>query len=196
MEAVAVVLFDLDGVIRLWNEAVTDDIEQAAGLPRGIIERLAFEPETLRMLTTGKTTKDAWLSALASDIGNPSAIAEWAARRTWVDPEVMALVRRVSATKKVGLATNGTDTLQGELDALGIGAEFETIFNSAEIGAAKPDPCFYLNVVEALDIEPGQIGYVDDRSENVNGARAIGIRASDYTDPQALEVWLHQIGAL
>jgi FMN phosphatase YigB (HAD superfamily) len=53
-----------------------------------------------------------------------------------------------------------------------------------------------MKVAEALNIEPSQIGYVDDRAENVNSASDIGIRASNYTDVQALKVWLQEIGAL
>jgi putative hydrolase of the HAD superfamily len=58
---------------------------------------------------------------------------------------------------------------------------FEKVFTSYEIGARKPDPeCFQI-VLDYLDLDPGEVVFVDDSLENVRGAEAVGIKGITAT---------------
>lgn len=72
-------------------------------------------------------------------------------------------------------------------------ALFDTLLSSASLGAHKPDPRAYLAAAEALGLPATACAFVDDLPENVQAARAVGMRAwlidrSDipYGDSQSL----------
>jgi putative hydrolase of the HAD superfamily len=72
--------------------------------------------------------------------------------------------------------------------------EFELVMMSNEIGMEKPDPDVYALALELLGVDARDALYVDDRPENVAGARAAGMAGIVHTDwavtrPQ-IEAWL------
>ena len=72
--------------------------------------------------------------------------------------------------------------------------EFELVMMSNEIGMEKPDPDVYALALELLGITADDALYVDDRPENVEGARAAGMAGIVHTGwavtrPQ-IEAWL------
>lgn len=65
---------------------------------------------------------------------------------------------------------------------------FHRIFTSYELGHRKPEPKSFLSVCEATGHAPGDFLFVDDRPENVEGARRIGMRAEQvFRSADALE---------
>jgi putative hydrolase of the HAD superfamily len=53
--------------------------------------------------------------------------------------------------------------------------EFDAHIFSCEKRATKPDPAIYQACIAALNVEPSRALFVDDREENLEGARACGI---------------------
>jgi len=53
---------------------------------------------------------------------------------------------------------------------------FDGFFASCELGVAKPHPNAYLAVLRAVGAEPSETVFVDDREENIVGAKLAGIR--------------------
>lgn len=53
---------------------------------------------------------------------------------------------------------------------------FDSWFLSYEMGLRKPDPAIYKTVLKKLDSKPEEILYLDDIPENLEPARALGIR--------------------
>jgi len=53
---------------------------------------------------------------------------------------------------------------------------------SCFVGAVKPNRIYYERALEKCGVRPEQILFVDDRPENVEGARALGIPTVPYTD--------------
>jgi putative hydrolase of the HAD superfamily len=52
---------------------------------------------------------------------------------------------------------------------------------SYELGVVKPAEAIYRHSIEGLSVAPEQALFLDDRSENVEGARAIGMQAELYS---------------
>lgn len=48
------------------------------------------------------------------------------------------------------------------------------------VGHAKPDPAYFRKIVATLGVEPGEIGFVDDREANVAAAREVGLVAHQW----------------
>ncbi|REJ70142.1 MAG: HAD family phosphatase [Planctomycetota bacterium] len=63
---------------------------------------------------------------------------------------------------------------------------FEIAILSYEVGAMKPDAKIYAAAAEAVGVPPEKIFFMDDREENVVGAREFGLDAVLYTDTPAL----------
>jgi putative hydrolase of the HAD superfamily len=53
---------------------------------------------------------------------------------------------------------------------------FDAVIVSCEVGCAKPDAEIYRLTLERLGVEAAEALFVDDRSENIDAARALGLR--------------------
>ena len=87
---------------------------------------------------------------------------------------------------RLGLITNGpADVQRAKLAATGLGAWFDAVVISGEVGVGKPDPHIFARALAALDASPQTAIMVGDNLErDVVGARAAGMRG----------VWLNRSG--
>jgi HAD superfamily hydrolase (TIGR01509 family) len=69
-------------------------------------------------------------------------------------------------------------------------------FVSCETGLRKPDPEAYLGASRALGVAPERCLFVDDRAQNCDAARAVGMDAIVFTDAGALRDALRERGLL
>ncbi|BCJ54684.1 haloacid dehalogenase [Actinoplanes sp. NBRC 14428] len=185
-------LIDLDGVVRRWDPAVPAAVEAARGLPAGALTRTAFSWDLLRPAVAGEITDAEWMHLVATRLPLPAdeaaaAVAEWQEHRGSVDPDALALVRAARAAgRPVGLATNATDRLAGDLAALGLTGEFDAVISSSELKIHKPAPEFFARACEALKVEAPWILFVDDDDRVIRGARASKLLGFRWTGAQDL----------
>lgn len=196
MTVLSAVVLDLDGVVRHFDPDRLAAIEVRHGLEAGLMWSTAFSPELIQPLVTGRLGRAEWSLRIGEIVGCPEAAAEWQADIGQVDEQVLAVV---DETRRRGLPcailTNGTDTVPGELRQLGIADRFDRIFNSAEIGVAKPDPRIYHHVCWELGLEPGAVFFADDSAGHVEGATAVGLVAHRFVDAPTLRAELdHHLG--
>jgi putative hydrolase of the HAD superfamily len=71
---------------------------------------------------------------------------------------------------------------------------FEFTALSFEIGAMKPAPEIYRAAAERAGVAPAEVFFMDDREENVIGARQAGLDAVQFSTPQALAAELRRRG--
>jgi epoxide hydrolase-like predicted phosphatase len=62
---------------------------------------------------------------------------------------------------------------------------FDGIILSSEVGLLKPDPQIYYLAAESIGVDVTEALFVDDFSENVKGAKAVGMQTIHYIDPEA-----------
>lgn len=185
--SIDVVLLDLDGVIRHFDEAIAERVEREHGLERGTLARVAFEDDLLARLCTGRLTRAAWIEHVGKRVGAPAAAAERFCDIGVVDPAMLDLIDRVrDAGRPVVILTNGTDTIPDELCTLGIAPRVDAVFNTAEIGVMKPDPAVYVHVCDQLQVRPEQVFFSDDNAHNVAAACGIGMVARRFEDVERL----------
>jgi putative hydrolase of the HAD superfamily len=148
--------------------------------------------ELLRPAVAGEITDAQWMGLVADRLpldasSAASAVAEWQSHRGTVDPEALAFVRDVRAAGKlVGLSTNATDRLRIDLDALGLGHEFDVVISSSELHVHKPAPEFFARACAILGEPPQLVLVVDDDDRAVRAARALKMPAYRWTGPQDL----------
>jgi putative hydrolase of the HAD superfamily len=58
---------------------------------------------------------------------------------------------------------------------------FDHVTFSYELGKVKPQPEIYLEAIQGLGVEPARALFLDDKAENVEGARAVGLQAELYS---------------
>ena len=63
--------------------------------------------------------------------------------------------------------------------------DFDHLTLSYEVRAAKPEPAIYRDAVEGLGVAPEKALFLDDRAENVEAARAFGLRAARFESAEA-----------
>lgn len=177
------VLFDLDGVIRHFDQRHVANIERRHGIKAGLINRFAFSPPLIEDVTTGRMTRRAWISQIAMHLGNEVAATEWGQQPSEIDPALRELAEEVHRTGRVtAILTNGTDTIPDEMAAAELHDHFEPIFNSADIGYAKPDERVFQHVLDALDVSPEEVFFTDDSPSKLVGADALGIATHHFID--------------
>jgi putative hydrolase of the HAD superfamily len=72
----------------------------------------------------------------------------------------------------------------------GLVDDFDYIFNSSEIGVAKPDQRIFDFVATTLGLRYDEWLFIDDTEENVVKASSLGIRSHLYSNQVELEAWL------
>jgi len=195
-----VVIFDLDGVIRDWNDEELAVLETSFGLEAGEIVTVAFEGGLGRAATTGELTYRAWMDEIRRRImarhgaGVAAALDEWERNVGRVDTEMLRLLRRVREQVPAVVLSNGTTRLRRDLYALDLTDEFDRIFNTAEIGIAKPEPAVFLHVLGDLDLTAAEVVFIDDLVANVEGARSVGIRSHQHLGREGTAAFLAVVG--
>ncbi|GIE84092.1 HAD family hydrolase [Actinoplanes regularis] len=185
-------LIDLDGVLRRWDPAPMIAVEVRYGLAPAALLETAMSWDIYRPAMAGEITDAEWMGLVASrlPLDEPeaaAAVAEWQAYRGEVDPEALEFVRGVRAAgRKVGLATNATDRLRGDLDALGLTDEVDLVLSSWEMKVHKPAPEYFEQACLTLGEQPKHVLFVDDDDRVIRGARSAKLSASRWTGPEHL----------
>ena len=123
------------------------------------------------------------IAASSGRVFNETLIAEMMRREVdfWArfDDRVLNWARDLrSAGLRTGILSNLPRTLGERLRTEpGFLEHFDQVTFSYELGFIKPEPPIYQYAIAGLGVEPGEALFLDDRPENVEGARAVGIHA-------------------
>ncbi|GII27928.1 HAD family hydrolase [Planotetraspora mira] len=180
------VLFDYGNVICL-PQSEADAARLAQGIP-GFEERywdlrLDFDRGTL--------DDGAYWSAV---YGRPVAGAELDQAialdvASWSRPneETLAIVDELAAGGvPMALLSNAPVSIADGVDLLPFMAPIRPRFFSGRMGLVKPDQEIYLRVAESMGVAPGDIVFVDDRLENIEGAERAGMTGVHFRDAATL----------
>lgn len=72
--------------------------------------------------------------------------------------------------------------------------QFDQKIFSAEVRSVKPERAIYQHAIDILEVEPLQALFIDDREENLDQARAVGIRAVRYQSVSQVREDLRALG--
>jgi len=102
--------------------------------------------------------------------------------------EILPLLERLKASHKLVLGSN-TDEIhhtycQQHVEAL---AQFDESFLSFQMGLLKPDPQFFLHILNELGAGPTDCVFIDDTTENVDSARSVGMTGLQFTGNDNLQ---------
>ena len=175
------------------NQEAHDAMVRITGLDRERFEKLywadrhAYDEGKLSGITFWeKFARDSGIAATAGDLGELNRLDA----RMWTT-ENPAMVKWQQRLKEHGLRTAilsnmGDSVLESVLGAFAWIQNFDVLVWSFELGLAKPDPAIYLETLERLGTEPEETLFVDDKRANVETARALGLRAIEFTTVEKL----------
>ncbi len=166
------------------------------GLPPGSVERVVHGIPEWEQAQLGRLPPDSYWGAVAKALGlSPPELADLQAdfyRGDRPDARLLSLIERLRAQGcTTVLLSNNILPLRDEMETLGIGALFDAIVISAQIGVMKPHPDAYRAALAAAGVKPGQAILIDDSDANIKGAAAVGLDAVLFYPDMALEPLLH-----
>lgn len=192
-----VILTDLDGVLRTFPDHHSTDVEKHLGMRKGEFMPIAFQQRFLEPAITGKITDDEWRRQIVDELGKmfeissvKYAIERWTKYPGKIEEEVLSLYKEKKTNCKTALLTNATTKLNSDLKALGIFDLFDAIYNTSEIGFAKPDSRTFHHVLKSVNHAAHEILFIDDRAENIKAARELGFKVHLFENYQALQAIL------
>lgn len=77
-----------------------------------------------------------------------------------------------------------------------LSTSFRDIVVSGDEQVVKPDPAIYRLLLDRNGLEAASCLFIDDSPKNVEGARAVGMKAHHFTSPEALRTELAGLGLL
>jgi putative hydrolase of the HAD superfamily len=180
------VFFDYDGVLTLdATGSLTTHryISERTRIPFEQVER-AFRPHN-HALNLGRTTYAEVWPAVCSILGRtiPADLLRGAFESTSVNPKMFALVRQLNIGCATGIITDNKreriDHLRGyqHLDEL-----FAPIVVSAEVGCTKDHPAIFEYALEQSRVAPEESIFIDNTSENLLVAAALGMNVIHFDD--------------
>ena len=176
--AVAAVLWDADGVLQQVPASWFELLGQAIGDEQSLalLDLLLPQMEDAARGTVAMTEQ---LPAALEERGLVEHTDQVSEVWGTIEPleETRSFVRELRAAGfGCHLATNQDDLRTSYMRArMGYDELLDRCFYSCEIGAAKPDEEFFHRVATELEVELGELVFVDDTLENVHAAQACGL---------------------
>jgi putative hydrolase of the HAD superfamily len=105
------------------------------------------------------------------------AVNAWQAQ-VQLDPEAPAVLSALAKTRTLALISNFDQPphVHRILRETGLAAFFKTIVVSGEVGIKKPEPEIFRIALDRTGLRSDDVVYVGDTQEDVDGAKAAGIR--------------------
>ena len=99
-----------------------------------------------------------------------------------VDQDVVRVIRGLKRNGlQCHLATNQEAYRAGHMsEALGYKRLFDREFYSCDLGVAKPSEPYFTAILASIGAEPDSVLFIDDRPENVESARGVGMHAAQF----------------
>jgi putative hydrolase of the HAD superfamily len=199
---IELILCDVGGVL---GSNGWDHVERARAAERFGFDYSAFERRHEDAVDTwerGRMTLDEYLDFTIfneeRDFSRDDFVAFMYAQSV-PEPVTLRLMDELAARKRWRMMTMNNES--AELNAhrvklFGLSSMFSAFITSAYIGAQKPHASFYDKALNIAHADPERTVFVDDRPENLEPARKLGLHCVLATDPEAVRTGLGALGVL
>jgi FMN phosphatase YigB (HAD superfamily) len=194
--------FDLGNVVLPFDYLVAvRQMAGVAGVPPAVIREVVFDSDLENAYERGELTTDEFYETFCQRTGKrPDCAALLVASSDMfrLDEAVADLILRLRHSgHRTGLLSNTCDAhwrfcVDRKFPILQ--QLFEVTALSYELRAMKPDPAIYRGAAALARVAPDEIFFVDDRSENVEGACRAGFDAVLFTGAADLNAALASRG--
>lgn len=110
-------------------------------------------------------------------------------------PDSLALARELSAgVRMYALNNEGRDLNEHRIASGGLQEFLLAFFSSCYLGVLKPSPAIYRLGLSFAGVRPDEAVMIDDRAQNVQAARSVGMHAVQFRDAAGLRQELAALG--
>ena len=110
-------------------------------------------------------------------------------------PDSLALARELSAgVRMYALNNEGRDLNEYRIASCGLQEFLLAFFSSCYLGVLKPSPAIYRLGLSFAGVRPEEAVMIDDRAQNVQAARSVGMHAVQFRDAAGLREELVALG--
>ena len=187
--------FDLGNVlVDFSHERMCHQLAELGGVPFEAVRQWIFGDEGLmRQVEVGALSQDDCYQRFCEWTDSNPSLADFCHAAAAIFSLKLAIVpvvtQLVAVRQPIGILSN---TCQPHWDYVSDGRYgiipglFDVIVLSYQVRAAKPDRAIYDAAAAMAVTDPGDILFVDDRPENVAGARIAGFQALQFTSARQL----------
>ncbi len=196
---VQAVIWDIGGVlVRTEDRRPRTHLAERFGMSYDEMEMLVFGGDTGRRGQLGMITWEQIWEHVAQELKiSPHeipAIRDEFFGGDRLDSELIDYIRSLHTQFRTGIITNGYGWVRTVIrEEWQMADAFDTIVISAEEGVMKPAALIFETALQRLGVLPEEALFVDDAMPNVEGARAVGMRAVHFRSPAQT---LHQLNIL
>jgi glucose-1-phosphatase len=194
------VIFDMGGVI-LRTEDLTSrtNLARKFGLTRKELEMIIFQSPESQRAELGEFTELQHWNNMARLLHFPPEELEEFQRAYWdgdrADTELEKYIRSLRPRYKTGLLSNawhGTREKAAKLYTFL--TAFDVVIFSADVHLRKPDPRIFHLMIARLGVKAHEAVFVDDFVDNIEGAKAVGLRTVLFTGRESAIKELKKMG--
>ena len=186
------ILFDLGGVlVHLDWDGVCRRLVKLSGREDEFVRREVINGPIVRSSMKGllgaREFHQALCGRLGVDLGYKDFVDLWNGLLS-ANETIVPLVEQLKSGYQLVLASN-TDVIHftHSVENFGVLGQFDRQFLSYEIGLLKPDPAFFRHILRTLNTPAADCIFIDDRAENVESARTVGITSFRFEGNDQLQ---------
>ena len=152
---------------------------------RGAISMMTYLDATVFYEPRGFTRDEFFAAILAQSKPQPDG--------------ALGILKELAASDKCllgALNNEARETNEYRFEHFGLREFFHVTLSSCYLGLRKPEPAIYMRALDILGKPAQRILFIDDRTENVVGAAAAGMKAIRFEGAEALRLKLEMLGVL
>jgi|SRR3990167_5889238 len=178
---VKAIIFDLGGVVLTHTHEVTmNTLAKIFGVTKDKIQQAFLDIEDGWVIgnITAEELAEKFKRKFKSKKSIEKIMQYWTAiyeEKTKVNEDLLKLIDKLKEKHEVYLLTNTTDIHHNLNARRNIFNHFDRVFASFIIGKRKPDRAFYLHVLKETKLHPKDTIFIDDREENLEAAKSLGM---------------------
>ena len=196
------VVFDLGGVVLTWDPASIIASSFSEARERALVRDLVFDDPDWVELDRGALTPGEVIERAVVRTGIPApklrVLFDAIPKALVPVVPVLELVSQVRAAGNRILVLSNLHRASFERvrDCLGIFELFDGGVVSCEVGAAKPEPAIYRQLLGEFALDPAATVFIDDHQVNLDAAARFGIATVLFTDTASCRGDLGALGVL
>ncbi len=194
------VLFDMGNVlVKFSHDLMCEQMAEVGGVTKEEVRQFLLEDGLQWQFERGEINERQFHSAFCQAVGKEAPFPEVrqaASEIFWPVPEIMPVLESLKSQgmKMVLLSNTSSWHFNYIFERFGVLQYFDDFCVSYKAGSLKPDRPIYQQAISVAGCLAGQCFFVDDRDENVQAARQMGIQAELFTAAQQLPRQLAKFG--
>jgi len=198
VKEITTIFFDVGGVCLTngWDQVAREKATKRFSIDYEEMEK-RHKP-VLKKFEKGKLSIDEYLNKVVffrKRNFSKKDFIEFMFSQSRAHPSTLAILEKLQINKKYQLATINNESRElneYRINKFRLYKYFKCFFSSCYLGVRKPEADIFSTVLNIVHKNPGDCLYIDDREENYNSAKNLGLNAILLEEPGSLPARLEE----